>query len=119
MARKTNPISKIAVRNFKSIWDEQQIELKPLTLLAGANSSGKSSIMQPILLLKQTIEAPGDPGALLLDGPNVRFTKADQLLSQLCKRDAKKEFYIRVELSEDGIIELLFHKEKDIGFDII
>ena len=35
-------ISAIAVRGFKSICHEQRIELKPLTILAGANSSGKS-----------------------------------------------------------------------------
>ena len=81
MANGPDSISKIAIRGFKSIANEQEIELRPLTLLAGANSSGKSSIMQPILLLKQTLEAPSDPGALLLDGPNVRFTSAEQLLS--------------------------------------
>ncbi len=61
MANGPDHISKIAVRGFKSIADEQQIELRPFTLLAGANSSGKSSLMQPVLLLKQTLEAPSDP----------------------------------------------------------
>lgn len=36
--------------------------------------------MQPLLLWKQTLESPFDPGPLLLDGPNVRFTSADQFL---------------------------------------
>lgn len=74
-------ISGITVGGFKSIIDEQFIEIRPLTILAGANSSGKSSIMQPLLLLKQTLEAPYDPGALKIDGPNVIFTSAEQLLS--------------------------------------
>src|SRR5229473_1712071 len=73
-------ITRITVGGFKSIVQEQSIEIKPLTILAGANSSGKSSIMQPLLLLKQTLEAAYDPGALLLNGPNVKFTSADQLL---------------------------------------
>src|SRR5262249_21376717 len=46
------------------------------------NSSGKSSIMQPLLLMKQTLEATYDPGALLLDGPNVKFTAAHQFLNK-------------------------------------
>ncbi len=75
-------ITRITVGGFKSIVEEQSIEVRPLTILAGANSSGKSSIMQPLLLLKQTLEAPYDPGALLLNGPNVRFTLVDQLLSR-------------------------------------
>ena len=64
--KKYDYITKITVAGFKSIAEEQSVEIRPLTILAGANSSGKSSIMQPLLLLKQTLEAPYDPGALLL-----------------------------------------------------
>ncbi len=46
-------ITGITVSGYKSIREEQHIEVRPLTILAGANSSGKSSIMQPLLLLKQ------------------------------------------------------------------
>ncbi|HMC64120.1 MAG TPA: hypothetical protein VKI65_04210, partial [Gemmataceae bacterium] len=44
-------IAEIGVAGFKSISAEQVIEIRPLTILAGANSSGKSSMMQPLLLL--------------------------------------------------------------------
>src|SRR5437667_4930638 len=76
-------ITRITVGGFKSIGQEQSIEIKPLTILAGANSSGKSSIMQPLLLLKQTLDATYDPGPLLLNGPNVKFTRADQFFSRV------------------------------------
>jgi hypothetical protein len=36
-------------------------------------------MMQPQLLLKQTLEAPYDPGPLLLNGPNAKFTSVSQL----------------------------------------
>ena len=72
-------ITEIAVCGYKSIYEECQIEVRSLTILAGANSSGKSSIMQPLLLMKQTLEAPYDPGGLKLDGPNVKFTSAEQV----------------------------------------
>jgi hypothetical protein len=74
-------ISEITVGGFKSLRDETTVEIRPLTILAGANSSGKSSIMQPLLMMKQTLEAPFDPGALLLNGPNVDFTSIEQFLS--------------------------------------
>ena len=78
---KTPPaITSLSVAGFKSIVDEQSIAIRPLTLLAGANSSGKSSMMQPLVLLKQTLEAPYDPGPLLLNGPNVKFTSVAQFL---------------------------------------
>lgn len=69
-------ITKIAVKGFKSIAEECAIDIRPLTILAGANSSGKSSIMQPLLMLKQTLEAPYDPGPLLIDGPNLSILKS-------------------------------------------
>jgi len=76
-------ITRIAVEGFKSISKKQSIDIAPLTILAGANSSGKSSIMQPLLMLKQTLDATYDPGPLKIDGPNVRFTSMDQFLSRI------------------------------------
>ena len=73
-------ICSVAVQGFKCLAKESRIEIRPLTILAGANSSGKSSIMQPLLLMKQTLQASYDPGALLLNGPNVRLTSVDQLV---------------------------------------
>ncbi len=118
MAIKAITITKIRVQGFKSIFDRQEIELRPLTLLAGANSSGKSSIMQPLLLLKQTIEAPADPGALLLDGPNVRFTQASQLLSQISGRTSASDFTVSMELSNEETLEVVFKREHGVGFNV-
>jgi len=118
MANGPDSISKIAVRGFKSISDEQQIELRPLTLLAGANSSGKSSVMQPVLLLKQTLEAPSDPGALLLNGPNVRFTSADQLLSRIAGTPQRSDFAVRVDLSKGASLQVTFNREEGAGFEV-
>jgi len=75
-------ITRISVKGFKSLAEECSIEVRPLTILAGANSSGKSSIMQPLLMMKQTLEASYDPGALLIAGPNVLFTSTEQFLSK-------------------------------------
>jgi len=118
MQKKHDAICKISVCGFKSIYDKQEIDISPLTLLAGANSSGKSSIMQPILLLKQTIEAPGDPGALLLDGPNVRFTQAEQLLSHIPGKGQVAEFSVGLELHLGAQLEIMFKRERTMGFDV-
>ena len=90
-------ITKIAVSGFKSLAKECAIDIRPLTILAGANSSGKSSIMQPLLMLKQTLEAPYDPGPLLIEGPNVQFTLAEQFLSKLIGEERSDCFQIRIE----------------------
>ena len=95
-------ITKIAVSGFKSLVKECAIDIRPLTILAGANSSGKSSIMQPLLMLKQTLEAPYDPGALLIDGPNVQFTLAEQFLSKLVSKEETDRFQSRIETCGAG-----------------
>ena len=90
-------INAISIQGFKSIAPESRIEIRPLTILAGANSSGKSSIMQPLLLMKQTLEASYDPGPLLLNGPNVRFTSAKQFASRLQDKCVRQTFSIEME----------------------
>src|SRR5713101_6064138 len=114
----TEGITRITVAGFKSISQEQSIEIRPLTILAGPHGSGKSSIMQPLLLLKQTLEAPYDPGALLLDGPNLRFTAADQLLSRLMKGKAASTFVVGLELGRDARVETYFTKEPSTGLTV-
>lgn len=47
----------IRMENFKSWRDSGHIELGNLTAIFGANSSGKSSLLQMLLLLKQTTES--------------------------------------------------------------
>lgn len=112
-------ITQITVSGFKSINREQSIEIKPLTILAGANSSGKSSIMQPLLLLKQTLEASYDPGALLLNGPNAKFTSSDQLLTRIGKSARKKEFSISISRDDDMTFKLFFRKGIEERFDVV
>ena len=82
MAEREQGITALTVGGYKSIRDKTTIEIRPLTILAGANSSGKSSIMQPMLMMKQTLDASYDPGQLLIDGPHVRFTKCEQFAPQ-------------------------------------
>ncbi|MGO9553549.1 MAG: AAA family ATPase [Syntrophobacteraceae bacterium] len=108
---------KITVAGFKSIANETTIELRPLTILAGANSSGKSSIMQPLLLLKQTLEAQYDPGTLLLHGPNVKVTSADQILTKLGSARCKC-FSLKFELQSGWMIRVEFIKKPRSGLDI-
>jgi predicted ATPase len=50
------------ITNFKVFGEKQKFELAPITLIYGPNSGGKSSIIQALLLLKQSIEAPMNQG---------------------------------------------------------
>ncbi len=105
-------ITTLSVAGFKSISEEQTIEIRPLTLLAGANSSGKSSMMQPLLLLKQTLEAQYDPGPLLLNGPNTKFTSASQFWPKRSGTDNSTRFIVTVGTSNHAKIGLAFGWDK-------
>ena len=56
-------ITELRSQNFKSWQDTGALQLAPLTGLFGANNSGKTSILQVLLLLQQTV------GAENLDSP--------------------------------------------------
>lgn len=91
-------IQSITVEGFKCFGEAQTLEIRPLTVLAGANSSGKSSIMQPLLLLKQTLESPTDMGPLRLSGPNVHFTEFRQFLARGRQPEDATAFDVEVAL---------------------
>lgn len=54
------------VCNFKSLRDTGKLDIKPITFLVGPNSSGKTSILQSILALRQTIRNKEIKSALIL-----------------------------------------------------
>lgn len=61
------------ISKFKSISKDVTLDFAPLTILVGANSSGKSSIIQTILLVKQTLQYGPADRPLLLNGPLLRL----------------------------------------------
>jgi AAA15 family ATPase/GTPase len=83
----------LSVRGFKAVYDEIEIRVAPLTLISGTNSAGKSSFIQPFLVMKQTLESGFDPGALLLYGPNAKFTLSNQTLSRGKSRNSQAESF--------------------------
>lgn len=64
-------VDSFQVWNFKSIENSGKICLPKITLLIGPNSSGKSSIFQSLLLMKQTFEAQEPSMPLVLNGPQI------------------------------------------------
>lgn len=109
-------INRITLAGYKSIIREQTIDIHPLTILAGANSSGKSAIMQPLLLMKQTLEATWDPGPLLLNGPHVRITSFEHLLSR--GNVAADAFTVGIGTDQDEFVSSTFKRRSKKGFDL-
>ena len=87
--------TKLRLHNFK-IWKETgDIALAPVTLLLGANSSGKSSLIQSFLLLRQTVLS-SDSGVVLNFGNSAAFDSAQlgQFSDVLCKHGDDREIEI-------------------------
>jgi len=81
MPDKFRGINQIEVERYKSIRN-LSVDLKAVTVLAGRNSSGKSSVMQPLLLMKQTLDIDSK-AALLLQSENVNLTSFDQIRTRI------------------------------------
>ena len=113
------PITKLTVSGFKSLYDKGEIEIRPLTILAGANNSGKSSIMQPLLLMKQTMDAPIDTGALWLDGSNIAFTATDQFFSRSPQGRALRPLEVEIELSSGVRVRQRFERHPKGGAELL
>jgi len=60
--------TRLRIENFKAWRDTGDIRLAPLTVFFGPNSSGKTSLLQFLLLLMQTVESPDRKQALNLSG---------------------------------------------------
>ncbi len=60
--------TQLRIENFKAWQGEHNIQLAPLSLFLGTNSAGKTSLLQMLLLLKQTAESPDRRQHLNLGG---------------------------------------------------
>ena len=63
-------LTQLRIQNFKGWKDTGTIHMAPITLLFGANSSGKSSIGQFLMMLKQTVESPDRKAVFYPGGKN-------------------------------------------------
>lgn len=59
------------LNNFKAFSASNALTLRPITLIFGPNSAGKSSVLQSLLLLKQTLDESETPETLLLPKGNL------------------------------------------------
>jgi predicted ATPase len=69
------------VENFKSISKPVTLNLAPLTIFAGENSSGKSTVIQSILLVAQTLQSRSWLRSVVLNGNITRLGSFSDILS--------------------------------------
>lgn len=95
----------IKIKNFRSFKDMEYIDIKPITILIGRNSSGKSSFLRTFPMLKQSFEER-TRSPILLYGNYIDFGSY---------QDIKPNF---IENNEDDNYELGFIFDKNIFEEI-
>jgi predicted ATPase len=91
----TVSIVSLKLQNFKP-FKEQLLPFKPLTLLSGLNSTGKSSILQSLLLLRQSyLQRLLPENGIILNGDLVNIGTVKDALFE----GAKKEEFINFDIT--------------------
>lgn len=106
-------IHQLRLRNFKC-FEDASIQLRGLTLLAGLNSSGKSTVLQSLLLLRQSyLERLLPDRGLTLNGEFVQIGTAKDALFEEADED---ELGIEIVTDNDSSLQLRFgyRKESDV-----
>ena len=75
-------LRKIKLKNFKC-FEQLDLECRPLNLLCGLNGTGKSSVLQALLVLRQSFETSELlGGGLLLGGERIDLGTGHDVLFQ-------------------------------------
>ncbi len=91
-------IDTFSLTGFKAFGRTVSLPIRPLTLLVGPNSHGKSSILQALLLLKQTLLAEKRVGGRLVLEWSGPFFKVNELTEVIHHKEAEKSFTLSFEI---------------------
>jgi predicted ATPase len=109
-------ITSLRLVNFKCFKD-QSFALRPLTVLSGLNGTGKSSVIQSLLLLRQSYEQKLLPDkGLALNGSFVGLGTANDVL---CRSAVDDSVAIELVLDVDELAKWRFAKAKDLASDVL
>ena len=106
----------LRIANFKGWKDTGVIRMAPITLFFGANSSGKSSIGQFLMMLKQTVES-SDRKTVFYPGGRNSAVQLGSYKEMVFRRDPqnKIEFEYKWSLPEAAVLEDFLSKKSFSG----
>ena len=102
-------LKEFQITNFKAFAEHANIPIKPITLIFGANSSGKSSILQSLLMLKQTLdEAERSEQSLVSEGELVKLGGYPDFIH---RHDIRRSFSFKIMMQRPEDISSAFPVE--------
>ncbi|CAN0132394.1 unnamed protein product, partial [Chrysoparadoxa australica] len=93
-------LTRIEIENFKGIGDRQMVELRPITLLFGPNSAGKSTILQALHYLREILERGNIDPDVTIAGGLIDFGGFSTLVYNH-ERDRAVRIKVKMDLSEE------------------
>jgi hypothetical protein len=97
------PITAITIENFKGIAEPVTIPIRPITLLFGKNSAGKSTILQALHYLREVLEnRRSDPDRTRIGGDAIDLGGFQSLVHRN-ERDRRIRIQVTFSLDDDGI----------------
>lgn len=105
-------LTRMRLKNFKSWSDTGDVALRPITGLFGTNSSGKTSLLQALLLLKQTADS-SDRGQVLHFGDKSSAVDLGDFRAVIHGHDANTELGIDLDWTEASPISIEDPAHKD------
>lgn len=108
-------ILEVSLRKFKSFRDLDSFKIDDLTVIAGKNSCGKSTILQSLLLLKQTL-IKRDGGQLELEGEYLTFSNLKEVsfsMPSINRASIGYDFVVSSK-SKVGKVKLSFKNKKNL-----
>ncbi len=106
-------ISAVTLKKFKCFQDEY-FEFAPLTLFTGLNGSGKSTVIQSLLLLRQSNNERLLAKGLSLNGEYVNIGTGQDLLYE--KTEGPEEIVISLEVDRQGALQWVFQYQAESNF---
>ena len=95
-------LTELKLSNFRIFDDEVKVRFRPITVLIGRNSSGKSSIVKLLLMLQQS-SGPGKSQFLTAEGDRVQLGNFSRLKnSKTSKRTLQFELAARSNVGQFG-----------------
>jgi energy-coupling factor transporter ATP-binding protein EcfA2 len=91
-------ITNIKLANFRAFQDEISVRIRPITVLIGRNSAGKSSLLKFLLMLRQTLESQGD-SFFATDGGHVQLGTWLDLRNTQTRSLRQREDYCRFDVT--------------------
>lgn len=108
-------LTKISLTNFKQFEEKTDIPVSLFNLFTGSNNSGKSTVLQPLLLLRQSIDQNIHTNEILLNGNYINIGSFTEIKNEKTSQNDSIVFTFSFtnQKSESNVVEYLLQQNQD------